>query len=541
MTRRYTEEEWKDLASKVHGNKYDYSACCYKGMAYAVTIRCPTHGEFSQKAQSHILGSGCKECAAESRKSSVKVSSTKRRISTSELVQRFKAVHQDRYSYELVESQGTKKPVTIVCREHGPFPQKPAVHLKGSGCPACGRSHRDIAHRLTQVEFADRVKAIHGDRYNLSKAVYRTQYDKVSIGCRKHGQFLILPFNLWAGGGCPDCAREINGQRKRLTTKEFISRAVMLHGDTYDYSETKYLIATDPVHLICRHHGEFLQLPFNHLAGRGCLKCGRETAGIARKTLFTLEWEEVSRRFAEVHGSKYDYSSVRYLHSQKKVEIRCALHGSFMQTPAQHWIGKGCPDCGREARLRAAREKTLGNDEIIRRFRRLHQDRYDYSQVRYVSYITKVEILCSDHGVFLQTPAAHLEGKGCSKCAQSSGETRVRAWLIENKFEHEIEWRLPIPLQEGGNRYARFDFFLPSEGIFIELDGPHHFAPVRYTGMTEDDAVRVHEATVRRDRIKDLWAQDSGFSVIRIRWDKNIESCLDDALQQLGVNLHQGR
>ncbi|WP_429408515.1 hypothetical protein [Paraburkholderia sp. MM5482-R1] len=65
--------------------------------------------------------------------------------------------------------------------------------------------------------------------------------------------------------------------------------------------------------------------------------------------------------------------------------------------------------------------------------------------------------------------------------------------------------------------------------MFVEIDGPHHFAPVRYAGMSEEDARRVHEATLRRDEIKDGWAARCGFAVIRIRWDSDIE----ESLQQL--------
>ncbi len=32
----------------------------------------------------------------------------------------------------------TKTKVTIICREHGEFEQRPNSHLRGSGCPKCG-------------------------------------------------------------------------------------------------------------------------------------------------------------------------------------------------------------------------------------------------------------------------------------------------------------------------------------------------------------------------------------------------------------------
>lgn len=54
--------------------------------------------------------------------------------------------------------------------------------------------------------------------------------------------------------------------------------------------------------------------------------------------------------------------------------------------------------------------------EIIIRFKKVHQDKYDYSLVKYVKTTTKVIIICRVHGVFEQTPHSHISGRGCSKC-----------------------------------------------------------------------------------------------------------------------------
>ena len=60
---------------------------------------------------------------------------------------------------------------------------------------------------------------------------------------------------------------------KRLTTDEFIIRAKDIHGNKYDYSKSVYINAATKVCIICPEHGEFWQLPNNHLKGCGCPKC----------------------------------------------------------------------------------------------------------------------------------------------------------------------------------------------------------------------------------------------------------------------------
>jgi len=56
------QEAFVARAKEVHGDKYDYSKTEYKDMHSKVHIICPRHGDFYQRAQSHILGNGCPLC-----------------------------------------------------------------------------------------------------------------------------------------------------------------------------------------------------------------------------------------------------------------------------------------------------------------------------------------------------------------------------------------------------------------------------------------------------------------------------------------------
>jgi hypothetical protein len=56
----------------------------------------------------------------------------------------------------------------------------------------------------------------------------------------------------------------------KLTTKEFIEKARLKHGDKYDYSKAEYTNSKTKVCIICPEHGEFWQTPGDHLDGHGC-------------------------------------------------------------------------------------------------------------------------------------------------------------------------------------------------------------------------------------------------------------------------------
>lgn len=62
---------------------------------------------------------------------------------------------------------------------------------------------------------------------------------------------------------------------KKLTTEEFIKRAIQAHGEKYDYSKVKYINSQTKVCIICPIHGEFWQIPRDHYIGCGCNKCRR--------------------------------------------------------------------------------------------------------------------------------------------------------------------------------------------------------------------------------------------------------------------------
>ena len=60
--------------------------------------------------------------------------------------------------------------------------------------------------------------------------------------------------------------------------------------------------------------------------------------------------------------------------------------------------------------------KKKTREEFIQDARKVHSDKYDYSKVEYVDSLTKVCIICPEHGEFWQRPSNHLSGAGCKKC-----------------------------------------------------------------------------------------------------------------------------
>ena len=134
-----------------------------------------------------------------------------------------------------------------------------------------------------------------------------------------------------------------------------------------------------------------------------------------------------------VHGDRYDYSEVEYVHIRTKIKIICPEHGPFEQTPNSHLQRKGCPKCGSKQRVKS-RVKTT--EQFIAEAKAFHGDRYDYSESEYVHHKTKVKIICPKHGPFEQVPSGHLYGRGCPKCGYEKIKKNTEQFIVEAKAFH---------------------------------------------------------------------------------------------------------
>ena len=132
----------------------------------------------------------------------------------------------------------------------------------------------------------------------------------------------------------------------------------------------------------------------------------------------------------KIHDNKYDYSKVEYINNRTKVCIICPEHGEFWQVPASHLRGCGCPKCGFNKSING---RTQSREDFVKRAKKIHGDKYDYSKVEYKNAHTKVCIICPKHGEFWQTPINHLNSHGCNMCGIENNTHNRRS--VENFVE----------------------------------------------------------------------------------------------------------
>lgn len=176
---------------------------------------------------------------------------------------------------------------------------------------------------------------------------------------------------------------------KKLTTLEFIERAIKVHGNKYDYSEVNYIIAQTKIKIICPEHGIFMQTPNSHLSNRGCSKCSCKYQPIV---------EEFIEKAKEVHGNKYDYSKVNYITNKLKIIIICPEHGEFFQTPNNHLNGHDCPKCVVKSKNEIVINNWLNQNEINFETQKTFSDCGNISALRFDFYLPNQNLLIEYDG-----------------------------------------------------------------------------------------------------------------------------------------------
>lgn len=196
----------------------DYSRpetrAAWNGSKSKIPIWCETHQEFFvQMAANHMsLGQGCPKCGKD-------VYKAKRQ--KSDPIADFRKVHGDTYDYSQMVYTNVQNKITIICREHGPFEQKPNSHLQGQGCPQCWENRRKAFGKARnesyRAAYAERAARVHNGAYSILRLPMEA-HDTVMLNCPKHGDFEQKAFSHLDGHGCPTCGGNVSNAQKQITT-----------------------------------------------------------------------------------------------------------------------------------------------------------------------------------------------------------------------------------------------------------------------------------------------------------------------------------
>ena len=313
---------------------------------------------------------------------------------------------------------------------------------------------------LSQKEFLKIAKKVHGNKYDYSKTKYTNARKKISIICKKHGNFKQSVKNhLWDKCGCPKCRYE----KISVSVDEFKQRVKKKFGNYFDLSKVKFRILHEAkITIICPNHGEFKRDGREFYSSNfGCYRCYRESnihlsgerkgkprlriraGGNHGNVKQPLDKRIFFDRCYKFHKDRYDYSLVKFKRLSENITIICKKHGKFSQRAQAHALGQGCLSCWRQ-------EQFFSQNKIIDLFKKKLGNRYNYSKVVYTKMRKRVKIICKKHNLeFSQSPEQHLMEKlGCSKCKSELFFTWIKKLKLTKK---EIRKRITLL---HGNKYT---------------------------------------------------------------------------------------
>ena len=392
-----------------------------------------------------------------------------------------------------------------------------------------------------------------GDKFNYSRVKYTGAHDKVEIGCKKHGFFNVSATNFLQRGTCPICGKMPDTEN---LFNEFVSKARTLYGEKYSYEKVEYKNCKGKILITCKEHGDFLVSPDKFIQGQECPLCIKERKRKELENNFIF-------KLKKIFGDHFDTSKLYYINEKNPVTLVCKDCGEFSIMPELLLNIKYCPLCKKKTKKQkelynkllkqetAKTKKDVIIESFLARAKEIHNGKYDYSKVSYVSALKKVCIICPEHGEFWQTPNNHLRGKGCPKCCGKNKTTNdfiieareihgntydysktiyERAnkkvciicpehgefWQTPNKHlnghgcpkckQSHLEREVSKRLSENNIKYQQFvrpsflkkkeyDFYLPEYNIAIECQGSQHFNKHGWHNCPQDKP----NDTIRRD------------------------------------------
>lgn len=304
--------------------------------------------------------------------------------------------------------------------------------------------------KKTQKEFLEQVKKIHADKYDFSNSMYTTNNTPVEIVCKRHGKFFKKPIHLInRKQGCPKCSIEKQTELQKKELKTFIEECKLIHNDKYIYDKVKYKNNKTPITIICPIHGEFEQIPYNHLKGKGCKYCGGTSK---MDTKIFIEKSKI------IYGDKYDYSKVRYKSSGENVILICKEHGEFLITPNNHLSkNQGCRTCT---------GSVFDTNSFIRKSKEIHNDYFNYEKSIYININTPLIVNCPKHGDINITPQYHINGYGCKICSNNISTQEKEIYNFINSLNVES-----IENDKTLLNGLEIDILLPKHKLGIEYNG----------------------------------------------------------------------
>lgn len=189
-------EMFVEKARKVHKNNYEYLKGSFAKTSSKLQIKCNKCGNvFMQKGSMHLIGHGCPIC-----------NHAPTILNTEIFRERLSRTHPNLFL--LSNYKGSNGIVKVRCKIHNHiFDTTPHRLQYGNNCQKCYDERRGNVLRKSIGQLTIELNEVHGNKYEYPyiEKEYKNNKSKITVLCKKHGEFKSTINKLLIGQGCPIC------------------------------------------------------------------------------------------------------------------------------------------------------------------------------------------------------------------------------------------------------------------------------------------------------------------------------------------------
>ena len=512
MPRKLTKDEFIRRSIESHPDtQYGYDKVEFHNLRERVTIWCPDcKNYFQQEAGTHMRGASCPLCTTKRQGNKKRHPQKSKHLNTEEFIKRALEIpgNDKKYDYGDVYCKNFESKVLIFCKDcSNYFLQSARSHLLGSGCPHCISKSKSEKVKLSWLQIIDKLKIKFGENVDYSLVPTEGKWkpeQEITLRCIKHNEiktskalyFINNRFNCF----CSRCRKD---KERNYRTATDLRKQLNEKFPQYTFKDEDYKGWNRTMEFYCTIHNEYFTAAPINLFKEGSCRCPFCT--LKKKPGKPMSLEDFIKKAKEVHGNKYDYSLIKeedWNGINSYIDIRCPEHDEVFNVAARrHLNGKGkCPECWIEEH---GKIYEISPEEIERRGREKHGDKYDYSLITEPHRIHDiVNIICPNHGPFETTLSDHFSWKGCPECSdrESIGEKLTKDVLDSYNISFDDEVYLEGCDYKG---HLFFDVYIEKHNICIEYQGAQHYRPIeRFGGEKEFQEIQARDQT-KRDYCKE--------------------------------------
>ena len=392
------------------------------------------------------------------------------RLTPEKIQERFEAfkekagkIHNYKYGYLHFIFVNTHTKGYITCPIHGDFLQTPKNHLRGQGCPICGKEYAQNWSKNNYIGFLKTVRDRFGDdtfEYPNIEEEYKNSHSKITIKCKKCGNVftkIACDHITSEKGGCKICYKK---SFEKYYTYENLLKLNVLNLNIKPFEGEKEY--REKMVVICPIHGEYEIKIQSFLKGKGkCKKCSGKKARIV---------DEFKKMFNAKYSDELYCNFDEYINMNTPITFKCKKCGHIfkrMPTVILSWNYKlVCPSCSKKLQ---SQERTHSTEYFINKIKDIHgENAFDLTNVVYTGYDEPITMKCNKCGKYITRNAGYfISGHGCPYHFNNRSKSELEiAEYIKSIGLNVIENDRTIL-----NENKELDIYVPDKKIAIEFDG----------------------------------------------------------------------